>query len=343
LVHNSRLTLLIFASVLLVGLPSVVAPLTVGSYSLQAQSNSQSSGGILELSMAGGVLSAGNQQYFTSGGALFFAKVNGEILNSSSARISYETHASVVGLSVRGDSELQISGTTLGDKKQVSVTIHTSLFNMTPIMEFPLGCQTNCTSAIPAMFLGAGKIQGEDGVGRFGSEIVMAFESPYLNPWGGPILMASQDNSTVIVTSYTKSIVDWKGVELGGIVMGEYKGERNVFGEFGMVVNSRENLLLGVEFDRGSISFFGMNRKNFDASGSFHGVSIIPTEGAFSCAEELHLPPGTCTATGLNSTGSLELQSRAFSISGWYHTVWSIPAFGFNSSVLADVSRNQNH
>jgi hypothetical protein len=299
---------------------------TFGSYAPQQQQQ-------LSLSLSGATLSAGTQHYSVSGGQVLFASVMGEQVNASSALLSYSYQATVAGSSTSGLSALQLTGTTL-DGQPVTLTAQGMFGDMAHAVDLPLGCTVgvNCVSSIPAAFLGMSSVSMSVGSTSSGAySVPTEFESPYLSPWGGPIVIAAADNSFVVVTTYNQGSITWSNVQVGGVASGAFNGSP-VSGNFAMTVNSYENLVTGFEADSGTVAFSGMSNAALNMQGWFLGYSTIPTQGAYSCAGGA-LPAGPCTEPGLNSYGLLSLSSGKVKLEGSYQTVWTCPAIAFTSSV----------
>ncbi len=290
----------------------------------------------LSLSLSGMVVNAGSQIYNTEGGSLGFASVMGEQINASSARLEYSYEASVSGLSTKGRAFIKLVGTTL-DGQQVTLSVKGAIGGSIPAASFPLGCvaRVNCTSFIPAMFLGEGIVSVSIGSTLKSSySIPLELESAYLNPWGAPIILAALDNSFVIVSSYSEATIQWRNVEIMGLAKGTFDSNP-VSGSFAMRVNSFENLVSGVERDSGSVSLFAFSNSVLDANGEMHGTSIIPTSGSYPCSGG-SMPQGTCTMTGLISSGNLFISNgKDLRFVGTYYTIWNSPALAFESSVQA--------
>jgi hypothetical protein len=291
----------------------------------------------LRLSLAGGVLNAGNQMYVTSGKQLASGMILGNNVDVVSSHFTFVSHARVTGLETKGQASLELNGLTTSGER-VHLVAEIDLSSMVPAASFPPGCVINCTSAIPALFVGEGHVSIRLGNHMSEKMLQMVVESAYLNPFGGPIVLASTDGSILLVAGYDHATISWRGVQTGGILAGLYKG-KPVDGQFSMRVDSKEDLVAGVERDSGLVSFLAMSKEKLDSDGFFGGVSVIPTAGEIACWQYFGLPAGTCELTGLNSTGALELHGEGVSISGLYQTVWAIPAIGFTSTVIASVSK----
>jgi hypothetical protein len=288
----------------------------------------------LSLSLAGETVNSGTQQYNVDGGQLLYASIMGEPVNVTSAQLEYSYQTTVTGLSTQGMSALQLTGTTV-DGQPVSLVAQGAVMDMIPAADLPLGCTVgvDCASAIPALFLGVSQVSASVGSTSLSYQVPTEFESPYLNPWGGPIFMASTDNSFVIVATYSRGTIAWRNVGVSGVATGTFNGKQ-VSGDFTMKVNSYENLVTGVEFDRGSLALSAMSSPKLDMSGRIVGMSTIPIQGAYSCASQA-MPAGTCTVTGLTSSGVVTLSNHHMELVGTYETSWDSPALAFTSTVNA--------
>ena len=194
----------------------------------------------------------------------------------------------------------------------------------------------DCTSAIPAVFTGTASVtvtEGKNVVSQL--SLPMSFESAFLNPFGGPIVMASDGREIFVIATYTQARVTWTGIQLGGVASGHLAGNP-VSGMFAMNVAATEDLRGGYELDSGTITFFGMSDASLNATGSFNGRSTIPP--GVPCPTNDQLPPGTCQLTGFNSNGVFtQHAATGGSIVGKYSTVWIVPAVAFTAQVTASV------
>ena len=306
----------------------------------------------LNLNIQGIITNGGSQFYTFSGGTV----VGGEILGTdvSGSNINYQVTAFVHGLSTGGQGTIMVSGSNSGqgngddhDHSWNSGTMVTIRINgETPAAIFPLdqyanNCNPNaakCTSEIPLLFTGTAAISSS------GQRVTVpvAIESPYWNPFGGPIMIASLDSATapslyLVVTSKSAAIL-WSGVVLQGIMTGTY-GSETVSGAYQTKSTSTENLVSGTEYDFGSMTFASMSDSALNAMGGFAGKTTIATAGSFDCAPILGLPEGTCTATGASSSGSFFLSAgHGHFIKGTYDTAWSVPSLTTMTTATATVS-----
>ncbi|HEV2225762.1 MAG TPA: hypothetical protein VGR56_03040 [Nitrososphaerales archaeon] len=163
----------------------------------------------------------------------------------------------------------------------------------------------------------------------------MNFESAFLNPFGGPIFMASGDSSLVIVASYDRARVTWDGIQMGGSVVGQLSGAL-VTGSFAQTVSATEDLRAGHESERGTITFSGMSNPLLNADGKFSGQSTIPP--GFDCSSLPGFLPGTCQITGFHSDGHFSQKNALGNrIRGDYSVEWTAPAVAFTSTVTATL------
>lgn len=294
----------------------------------------------LSLVMTGEVLSVSSQSYSIQGGQLVSGSILGSVVKPWNSVLHYGLTASVSGLSATGSATFDLS-TTLshGLREEVKGTV--TIVGMTPAVSLPLGCTgADCTGAIPALFNGIALVTVYSGNSVQTLTLGMAFESAYLNPFGGPIFFESSGNEVVVIASYSQAGIKWVGVQMGGDVSGS-AGGKSVTGSFGMVISSSEDLRSGMEKDKGSIAFLGMSDPSLNAAGSFSGYSTIPRGTASPCTG---FPPGTCNQTGLVSYGVFsQTTTNGGTISGQYATQWSVPAVGFESRVSAILTSSQWH
>ena len=319
--------------------------LFVGSSAVFAEDSHN--GQDLSLTLSGGILDSGTQHYSHSGGVLAAALVGGIPIDPSSAHLVYSLDAVISGFAVQGRATFTL---TYLDSTGAHVQIDGSapINDMMPAELFPFTCTpgVDCTSGIPGMFMGTASITTQTCQGESQSQgdnsnnclqtstsLAMNFESAFLNPFGGPIFMASGDNSLVIVASYDHARVTWDGIQMGGSVVGQLSGTQ-VTGTFAQVVSATEDLKQGHESERGTITFAGMSDPRLNAAGKFSGESTIPQ--GVDCSALLGFPPGTCQITGFHSDGHFS-QTNALGnkIRGEYSVEWTAPAVAFTSTVTA--------
>ena len=246
----------------------------------------------------------------------------------------------------------------------------------------PLGCDVPgstvpCNSYLPSFFVGGAKIQTNVGDGhapptpdaKASAQPQMMLESPYLNPWGSPIMMMSTDGSIMLSSTYRTGTIDWHGTQSSGVMTGTLgAGASPVGGNFGVTTKEHEDLVAGTASDSGTMTFSqfvsSLTNVPLTISGSYQGSSVIPKDpSSQACLQEEaifglpcvsdctpmlfeglgmpSIPPGfegTCTTTGFQSSGQFHLQQDRISVVGAYSTTWSSPALGFASGVSAKVS-----
>jgi hypothetical protein len=314
-------------------LTSIAILFLLGGTSAAFASSSQT----LSTTMIGGVSNLGTQVYSVNGGQTAFAMIAGQSINPSTANLRYDLMVTQYGLNTKGFATLQFSGTTTGGAN-VSVSGTFNINSIVPAAELPLGCTTNCQSALPFFFLGTSSNvrMTVAGTTQTVSE-TMQIESPYFNPFGAPIVLASTDNSIIIAATYTKGSIMWAGTNVGGVMIGTL-GNTKTSGTFNMTSGELENLVTGNSIDAGTISFSSMTQSSLDAKGFYVGTSTIPTTGTSDCSAMTGIP-GTCTETGFQSIGQFTMSG----ITGSYNTMWGVPALGFSSSVSATVSQHSSY
>jgi hypothetical protein len=327
-------TLLIASSGLLVTHAS-----TTNSY----QQQSASSGKSLSLGLQGVIVSAGNQKWSVSGGNLAGAQLGQEIVPPG-ANLQYSLSASVRGLTSTGSVQLSLSGTT-ADGQSITFNANGQVVGMIPSVCFPSysspdangNCPTTDTSTIPAFFKAVVSSNETLGTVTTTNQLTLLVESPIMSPWGAPIAIVSTDGSVNIVTSYSNAIATWSQVKLTGTLTGTYNGQQ-ASGSFTQTSNAVENLVTGTEFEFGSVAFQNMSPSSLNAKGYYTGNSSVPTAGSYDCAALAGLPEGTCTETGLASTGSYMMMGQSGSIiSGSYVVNWPAPSVTFSGSMTATV------
>src|SRR5579863_6589727 len=231
----------------------------------------------LSLTLNGAILDSGSQTYYHTGGNLVEAVIGGVPLSPSGSVFHYSLHAVVSELAVTGYANFSLAAVGK-DGGQFFVQGSAPIDSMTPAESFPLGCTpgVDCTSGIPGLFSGTANVVVEECHGDYHSghcstllqeSVGMSFESAFLNPFGGPIFMASQDQAIFIVAGYTQSRVTWAGIQLGGAMSGSLAGSP-VSGNFLMTVSATEDLRAGYELDHGTIAFVSGNPA-LVASGDF--------------------------------------------------------------------------
>ena len=322
-------------------------------------------------------MNAGSQHYDVHGGDLSFAQI-GVYSFGPSSKFDYTLSVDVNGQTAKGNAHFSMQGTT-PDNKKVTVSGDVSVNNM--VSEgLPLGCSgTACNSAIPVFFSGTVNAKvTTDGSKPQQIQTGILLESPYFSPWGGDISIVSTDSPTApsiaIVTAYDKATIEWTGSTTSGPIAGTL-GTTAVSGLFTSVSHETENLVTGTANDDGTMTFSSMSPTTLNVDGKFSGTSVIPKAGSAACSQEtlifggnpcvqdctamfglFGLPafPGTCTSTGLQSTGQFTLQTTSqhgggndkgangqngqVTVKGTYSTTWAQPALAFVSSANAQVS-----
>ncbi len=235
-------------------------------------------------------------------------------------------------------------------------------------MGVPIGCDssgstTPCNSLLPAFFVGGANVEltvgkghgAQTTSGKPSTQPQMMLESPYWNPWGAPILVASADGTITLVSKYSVGTVDWERTVVTGIMSGVVGTgtTTNAIGAFSLVSNEHEDLVAGTTKDSGTMTFSHfvspLSITPITISGIYKGSSVVPMPGSPACDAEMTTfgtPcvvdcssltgfPGTCTVTGFQSNGIFALKQGKIAIAGAYSTIWSVPALGFASSVAA--------
>ena len=299
-------------------------------------SHGNNSANPLSLTIDTGVIAAaGDQTWKQSGGVLVDAMVEGSPIGPG-GHINYHLQASVEGMSASGTFSMQLTDTQNG----VSMMANGVVVAYDPSVCFPsYQCLSTDTSGIPAFFvvlITSGSVtDGSSSMSLVGS--TFSVESGIMNPFGGPIVIASIDGSIVIVATYRQSSVDWQGVQLEGTVSGTL-GSTPVVGGFTQTVNAHENLVTGTESETGIIA---MSVGSLNVQGHFSGSSTTPASDPtnFDCSSTLGLPDGTCLATALVSTGSFTMHGQGTTVSGTYDIYWPAPSVVFGGTITATVQQ----
>ena len=292
----------------------------------------------LSMALTGGVVSAGNQQYFIQqNGPALMAVINGDPLVSN--HLTYTLNAQQVGLTTSGSARFLLSGQN-ATGATITVSGNLLIGGSVPAVCLPSysttgTCASGDTSEVPFAFLAGGMVQiSSSGVTQTPTPVMMGLESAYFDPFGDAIALASADNSIVIVTNYTRATIDWSNVVDMGTLTGSI-GNTPISGSFQQVASEHENLVAGTAQDSGTLSLSMTDNigNQIAASGRYTGNSSIPHAGSFPC-------PGIsyCTETGFQDSGSFLLHGASGTmIVGTYATGWSVPAFSFQSSVSGKV------
>jgi hypothetical protein len=303
----------------------------------QNQNNQNNHTQTLSTMTTGGVSNLGYQRYTVSGGQVAFAEIAGQTVNPTTATIEYNLRVTQNGLTTTGHATLSFTGMTTGGAR-VSVNGTFAVGSIVPAAELPYGCSTNCQSALPFFFVGTSpNVQVTVAGSTQTVPETMQIESPYFNPWGAPIVLASMDNSIVIAATYTRGNIDWTGTKLGGVMAGTL-GTTQASGMLNMTSTESENLVTGIARDSGTISFSSMTPSSLNGRGSYTGTSTIPQTNTSDCSAWSGIP-GTCTQTGFQSAGSFTMGRMA----GNYSSTWGVPALGFYSSVSATTNQNNQN
>ena len=305
----------------------------------------------LSLTMTGGISSVGGQTYIMSQhGPAAYASVQGQALDSGSAQLDSSLVVNVHGSSVSGRASIHLSGTSAGQRVQLEGKV--SLSGMIPIELFPDG------SAIPSAFTGL--LTGTLSVGGSRSSISLpvSLESPFINPFGGPVVLASADGSSLVLASnYQSASIVYSSVQVLTVSVTGTVGQTPVTGGTATLTTwAVENLKAGTETEVGTIAFAGMTPDSLNSKGLYWGSSIIPSQSncdttygfspcTMDCTSAVNLligvptldmsklPAGLCIITGFISSGHFFTNGQGVSISGTYTTVWDIPAVSFGVSI----------
>ena len=282
--------------------------------------------------MMGGVADLGTQYYYVDGGQVAFATLGGQAVDPTSATIRYSFFASQNGLSTTGFAKVQFSGETVSGAA-VSFSGTFTINGIVPAQQFPAGCTNDCQSALPFFFVASSPgVEMAVGDSKQAVAETLQIESPYFNPWGAPIVIASGDGSFVVAATYTKGSILWAGTTLAGTIVGTL-GNAAASGMFTMTNTEYENLVAGTASDSGSITYSSMTPSSLNAKGHYSGTSNIPTAGAIDCSAATGIP-GTCSYTGFQSAGSFTFNGKDNSgLTGTYSTTWGAPALSFVSTV----------
>ncbi len=329
--------------------------------------NGASSSKNLLMTVSGGVLSAGNQVYTIeeSGQAISASLAGYNINQSKPMQFNYYLFADVEGLSVSGGAFFALTA-SLEDGRNITIVGYAVLSGEVPAVCFPSYntsgvCEPGDTSAIPAFFLSIQyselfiTISGPHQQSSSNVEelkiisIPMAFESAYLNPFGAPLVLGSADGfaTLLIIAPYNTGTVSWSSVVTAGQINGTYGATTSVSGVLNQVTSEQENLVSGTALDHGIITVSNMVESSnghplqaLDATGRFHGASIIPKQGGIDCSASIGFPAGSglCTEYGFLSTGTFKMYGQNSTISGSYSTNWGIPALTFTAVSLARVT-----
>jgi hypothetical protein len=303
----------------------------------------------LSLALQGLITNAGDQRYDVGGGQLVQGSFNGNALPPG--QISLSVSATVHGLNANGRGSLGTIGGHGNDGKHPNngFSMQFTINGAVPAAIFPLNCDPTTqqcnNSEIPLLFTGIATVQS----GNAGDPLTIpiAVESPYWNPFGGPILITSLDGTTnhpptiSLNVTYNRATIIWSGVQLAGGIAGTFGTEQvPVTGSYYQVTFSQENLVTGTESDAGSIVFTGMSDTTLNARGAFAGHTTFSLVGSEYCRPWFDIPGLPCTATGATSDGSFWMVGQGTFITGTYHTLWSVPSLFTTTTVMAAVTQH---
>jgi len=324
------------------------------------------------LGLLGTFTNIGSQNYQVSGGQLQFLVLGGVPVTLTSSRLSYSIQATVNSVPAQSSGQVAY-GYHVGPRNhrnpvqgeaQFSLTARTpsgtvrakgqaNLNSTIPVLGLPLSCDqvyfSNCTSEIPGLFVGTGQLSITQGGQTSQEQVTMVFESPYLNPFGGPLTIASVDGAVAFAATYTNAISQWSNVQVGAVIANLTSGA--TLGALSQTSSLTENLLRGTEVDQGTSTLLlnnftgSLSNLNGQYTGRFNGNSSIPVPSSPVDCSAPPLLPGTCTETGSMSTGTFShLRSdQHISITGTYAVTWSVPAYYFTGLVEATFKTSQSH
>jgi hypothetical protein len=304
----------------------------------------------ISLTISNGIITnAGSQDWRMKGGSLVMASIAALPSVSSWTDIEYSLNATVNGLASTGRFKLHMQGLA-SNGNIIHMRIDAAVVGSIPAVCFPSysvngTCAASDTSEIPAFFLVAGYMRSNASTNDSPTLVSLAIEVAALNPFGGPIVISSAtDSSILIVATYNHARTFWQGVQVAGILTGTMgKDDKPVSGSFVENIATTENYLKGTATDAGQISMFGMAPGDLNSKGSFHGTSTIPTTGTMPCPASLGLPPGTCVETGFDSRGSFDLMNhKSLPIEGTYDVQWPAPSIFFGGSINAKIDTGSN-
>ncbi len=331
------------------------------TYGSQIQSNQPArhqSDSALNLNVQGLIASAGSQTWTLAGGSAYGAQFGAETVQPGSD-LQYSLNAAVTGLTSSGTFQLSLTGTTT-DAQSISVQANGAVVGTVAAMCFPnydtsaTGvCAATDSSQIPALFVIGATIVQTLGTTTTTSQTVLLVETPIMNPWGSAIVISSSDGSIAIIATYGTGSATWKNVLLTGSVVGTFNG-KPASGSFFEVSNAMENFVTGIEVESGTVSLQSMTPSSLDASGKYQGTSAVPTDPSTmaDCSAAMGTPTGTCTETGLTSTGTFQMTGTASpnqhgdhqgtSIKGSYSVTWPQPSVTYTGTITATVGQ-ANH
>jgi len=283
----------------------------------------------------GGVTNLGTQTVSVSGGQVVYAYIGGYPIDSNTGKISYTLVATQNGLTTTGVGSIHFTAKVDGTAVKVSGKFSVGGEDMGAGL--PAGCTTTCTEVLPFDFIGSSTVKVT--MGTQTTVETMVVESPYWNPYSGPIYLMSEtngapDGAIVIVATYSSGTIQWTGAQVGGYISGTL-GTTPVSGTFTQTSNENENLVSGTATDSGTFQY-NTNVASLNSPGTWSGTDYIPSKGSSDCSAATSGLPDTCTLTGFHSSGSF----RAGGLSGTFITSWGVPAYQFTSQISATLGQH---
>ena len=294
--------------------------------------------------MFGGVVNAGNQNYFISqNGPTVAAVIDGQPLATS--QLTYTLNAQQKGVSTSGSASIVLTG-SFANKTTISITGNVLILGSVASVCLPSGnaltCASGDTSEVPLYFTGGASFQisttqpssntgngyGNNGGGNgFGNgnshsytsssinspapttlNVGVVLESAYFNPFGQPIAIESTDGSIIIVTTYQQATVEWSNVVDAGLLGGAL-GTTGISGTFQQVAVENENLVAGTARDVGTMAFANVVNNATGAS-----IAYMDASGGYLGTSTIPKSPAyacgttigiqTCTETGFQDQES---------------------------------------
>ena len=277
---------------------------------------------MLSTTSIGGVTNLGSQVYIVNGGEVAYAAIAGMTLNPG-ATINYNLVETQNGFSTIGSANIDLTGTTTSG---VSVSVSGSFKINDNVPGAVVG-----QGVLPFFFVtSTSNVQLTIGGSPQSLPKSLSIESPYFNPFGAPIVLASPDGAIVIAATYNQGTILWSGTQVAGQMLGTLDSTPTS-GILSLTTGEIENLVTGVATDAGTTSF-SSTTSSLNANGYYSGTSTIPASPTVDCSATTGIP-GTCTETGFQSTG----QFLAGGISGSYSSAWTVPALQFSTSISASV------
>lgn len=297
----------------------------------------------------GSVTNLGSETITAGGGSVIYAYIDGLAVDAGSS-LHYNIFATQNGPSTSGYGFIGFTGTAQGVPFSVTGTFEINDNVPTPL---PAGMQgtlpyflvSDNPNNIRLTFGGVPQPLTPGTAFSLTPSIQFGVESPYFNPFGGPIVLMSSDGAIVIAATYTEATILWSGSQVTGPVAGTL-GSSPVTGTLSLTSQEFTNFVTGTVQDSGKITFSDMSPSSLDATGTYTGTSYIPQPtgatldsfgGLINCSPALL--PYTCTETGFQSKGSFS----AGPITGSYTTSWTIPALYFTSSITGTVAQHENN